>query len=83
MANPEHVEVVKQGAEAIGQWREKNPGVTLDLREADLREVNLHGADLDWANLDGADLRRIILSGAKLRQANLSRTDLGGQPLLG
>jgi pentapeptide repeat protein len=63
MANPEHVEVVKQGAEAIGQWREKNPGVTLDLR--------------------GADLRRIILSGAKLRQANLSRTDLGGQPLLG
>jgi hypothetical protein len=25
MANPEHVEIVKQGAEAICRWREESP----------------------------------------------------------
>jgi hypothetical protein len=36
MANSEHVEIVKQGAEAIRRWREKNPDMVLDLREANL-----------------------------------------------
>jgi hypothetical protein len=43
MANPEHVKVVKQGAEAIHQWREKNPDVKLDLGEAGLGGTILRG----------------------------------------
>jgi hypothetical protein len=49
MADPEHVALVKQGAEAIRQWREENPGVRLDLA----------GADLDEAYLGGAILREV------------------------
>jgi hypothetical protein len=49
MANPEHVEVVKRGAEAIRTWREEHPEVTLDLREAHLGWADLRGADLGGA----------------------------------
>ncbi|MCH8087651.1 MAG: pentapeptide repeat-containing protein [Chloroflexi bacterium] len=46
MANPEHVKVVRQGAEAIARWRKNNQRVALDLSQADLS-----GADLIDANL--------------------------------
>jgi hypothetical protein len=39
MANPEHVQLVKQGAEAIHRWRKEHPDIKLDLREADLRQT--------------------------------------------
>ena len=66
MANQEHVEVVRQGAGAIAEWRETHPGETLDLRGATLRWADLSGADLTGANLSKA-----YLSGADLRGANL------------
>ena len=34
MANPEHVEILKEGVEAWNQWRKDNPGVRPDLRGA-------------------------------------------------
>ena len=36
MANAEHVEIVKNGADAISEWQEKNPESALDLEGADL-----------------------------------------------
>ena len=36
MANPEHVEIVKQGAGAIAEWGEENREVRLNLVTADL-----------------------------------------------
>jgi len=98
MASPEHVEIVKRGAEAIREWREENPEVPLDLSEADLRKANLGGANLFEANLaganlsgtnlsaadlDGADLRGAVLQGADLHGANLSGADLYGANLSG
>ena len=71
MANKEHVKVVRQGAEAIAEWRRANPGVRLDLSEANLREANLSAADLSGSNLYRANLSR-----ANLERANLSGTDL-------
>ncbi len=71
MANPEHVEIVKQGAKAIAAWREKNPTAELDLFEADLR-----GADLSNADLHGSNLFRADLSGCNLNYANLYEADL-------
>src|SRR5712691_11308968 len=41
MANPEQVEIVKQGWAAFDAWREKNPGVQLDLVGANLHRVDL------------------------------------------
>jgi len=91
MANSEHVEIVKRGADAIQEWREENPDAPLNLSEADLREANLRGAnlfeaslaganlsraDLSAADLDGADLRGANLHGANLHGANLGGADL-------
>ena len=78
MANPEHVEIVKQGAGAIDAWRKKNPNDRLDLREADLVQARLAQADLSHANLSLANLH-----GAILIQANLEWTDLSGSDLSG
>ena len=47
MANEEHLKILKQGAEAWNQWREKNPEITPDLSKADLIEADLTGAKLD------------------------------------
>ena len=81
MANPEHVEVVRQGASAIAEWRRRNPGMVLDLRRANLRRAELRRADLSGANLRGASLPRADLRGAKLRGANLTSADLRGADL--
>jgi Pentapeptide repeats (8 copies) len=93
MANPEHVELVKQGAEAIRKWREQNPDTQLDLQEAhltnadlrradlwgvDLRQANMHGTYLIEANLGGAHLERANLCEASLREANLGGANLEG-----
>jgi hypothetical protein len=81
MANPDHVEVVKQGAAAIRKWREDNPNVRLDLGGADLNGANLGGADLNGANLGKANLIGVGLNGANLGKANLIEADLIGADL--
>jgi len=73
MANPEHVNILKRGAQAWNRWRKDNPGV-----RADLTGVELDGAELDWAELGLADLRL-----ANLRFANLDGANLGGAHLDG
>ena len=67
MANPEHVEIVKQGAEKIREWRAENPDLRLDLSNAECCGADLSGADLSGADLSGADL-----TNANLFDANLS-----------
>jgi Pentapeptide repeats (8 copies) len=81
MANPDHVAIVKQGAEAIRIWREQHPEERLDLSGADLRRLRGLSADLHAADLRAADLRRAYLEsatlrGADLREAKLRRVDL-------
>jgi hypothetical protein len=41
MANPEHIDLVKQGVLEIRRWRDANPNELLDLREADLAGVKI------------------------------------------
>ncbi len=88
MANPEHVALLQEGAEAIEEWRRENPEEQLDLGEAKLRKVNLSSANLSKANLVEADLREADLSWVNLNEADLSdadlyRADLSGADLLG
>jgi len=73
MANPEHLEILKQGAEVWNEWCAKHSGVRPDLSEA-----NLPWAVLRNANLSGATLRRAHLSEALLNSATLSGADLSG-----
>ena len=76
MANPEHLEILKQGVEVWNKWREDNPGVQPDLREADLEGANLIGANIEGAILTGAYLSGAIFTGASLIEAILIGADL-------
>ncbi len=91
MANPEHVEIVKQGFKVFNEWRVTNKDIRLDLINADLQRIDLRGADLGGANLGGANLwganlfktnlKGAYLGGANLVEANLQGADLQGANL--
>ncbi|NKB82588.1 MAG: hypothetical protein GKS05_12005 [Nitrospirales bacterium] len=96
MANPEHLEILMQGAVVWNAWRKKYLGTKdyffgVDLSWADLKGADLVGANLSrtnlvGANLLGADLRRANLSGANLskvqylRQAHLNEASFRDGP---
>jgi len=83
MANPKHLAILKQGAEAWDKWRERNPDIAPDLSLANLRGVNLCNANLCQANLSQANLIDTNLSGATLGGADLNRANLNGANLCG
>ncbi len=93
MANPEHLEIVKQGVEQWNKWRKENPEVWPDLSGADLKRANMRYAVLSDTNLSGvdlrgadarlADLRQADLVGATLRKANLNAANLIDADLTG
>lgn len=93
MANPEHLEILKQGVEKWNQWREDNSEVIpalsgaylskANLLEANLSRANLSEADLRWADLIRADLYQANLSEATLSEATLSEANLIGANLIG
>lgn len=79
----EHVAIVRLGAIAIREWREKHPKVPLDLRGTDLSALDLSHADLSGARMGAAmpderpvSLRETILRNAQIRRANLRMADL-------
>ncbi len=86
MANPEHVERLKQGVEAWNQWRRIYPKILPDLsgcilKDANLSEANLRSVNLSNAILRSADLSRADLQGASLIGAGLNDADLSGADL--
>lgn len=83
MANPEHLKIIKQGAEVWNEWREKNPAIKPNLRGADLRGASLRGLDLRDADLSLANLNRVYLPMAKLSGANLDTAFLVNANLSG
>jgi len=54
MANPEHVEMLKQGVVVWNKWRMKHRGIIPDLSGVDLSERDLSGANLEEADLQAA-----------------------------
>ena len=72
MTKTDHVSLLRQGKAAWVAWREANPSIHLDLREA-----NLNGANLAEALLRGADLGK-----ANLSRANLTDAICGGSGFL-
>jgi uncharacterized protein YjbI with pentapeptide repeats len=83
MANPEHLQILKQGVRAWNAWREQHRDITPDLTEADLRGDNFSGANFTDVILTSARLERATLfnadfTNATLVMADLSRVDLSG-----
>ena len=78
MANLEHLEKLKCGADVWNEWRVQCPDVVPDLCGAELENVALPDA-----NLSGADLSKAYLRGADLFGANLQGADLGDADLFG
>lgn len=86
MANPEHVDIVEQGAKAIAKWRKQHPRDCLDLIGAELfggkmGGIDLVGADLSRADLSVAKIYETDLTRASLRQADLSAANIIGADL--
>ncbi|MEO0421529.1 MAG: toll/interleukin-1 receptor domain-containing protein [Pseudomonadota bacterium] len=78
MKKEDQVKLLTSSVLEWNAWREANPDVFPELKQA-----NLSGAHLDGANLDGADLGGANLRGAYLRGANLREADLRGANLRG
>ncbi len=86
MANPSHLNIVRQGAKVIEEWRKKNQDVILDLHSAelfsspnekiDLSNADLSHADLSHANFSESNLINADLTESNLTQANFSKANL-------
>jgi len=88
MANPEHLEILKQGVEVWNEWRRANSDIRPDLFDAHIYINNLSGVDLRKANLYCAvlahcDLTNADLSFSTLVRATLSHAHLGNAILKG
>jgi len=81
MANEEQLAILRQGVEVWNKWREKNSGIKIDLRVADLSKINLsesnlQGVDLGGASLNGANLILANLTSAYLKKATFHEARL-------
>ncbi len=83
MANPEHLEILKQGVEAWNKWRRGHRDLQPDLVNADLVNADLSGADLRGTDLINAKLINAKLISAKLRNTDLVNADLSDAKLYG
>jgi uncharacterized protein YjbI with pentapeptide repeats len=76
MANPGHLDILKQGVEVWNAWRLKFPDIVPDLSYA-----HLNGRSLNHANFRKTNLANAVISGASLVDANFIRANLSNTDL--
>ena len=72
IADPTHLDLVRQGTRAWNRWRQEFGSIRADLSNADLTGISLPGADFAQADLAGATLNGTTLTGAHFSGANLT-----------
>ncbi len=87
MANPAHLQKLREGVTAWNAWRKANSRgkrkITPDLSAAQLSGENLRRFDLTRANLWKAKLAKANLRAADLSYAQMSEADFSGADLSG
>lgn len=78
MADPAHLEMLREGVEAWNEWRRANPEIKPDLRMASLIGMNLNKIDFSGAILIRAQLNSTLLHEAHLERADLDSANLEG-----
>ncbi len=76
MANSEHGKLAKQGGEAWNKWREEHGESVPDISGEQLHRVDLKGADLSEVNMFETLLTEADFSGANLQNANMEEANL-------
>lgn len=76
MANQEHLDILKQGVGVWNKWREENPKIRPDLKQAKLVGLTLHKFNFFGADFFGADLHSSSLNKCNLNKTTLSHVDL-------
>ncbi|MGB7925567.1 MAG: toll/interleukin-1 receptor domain-containing protein [Pyrinomonadaceae bacterium] len=86
MANPEHLEIIKHGANVWNRWRGENSNLKPDLsgvsfEGVDFNQINFFETDLShthfsFVNLQMAYLRYAKLNGASIYDSDLSRANI-------
>jgi hypothetical protein len=83
MANPEHLEILRQGVEAWNQWRRDHVEIWPDLSGENFSDASLGGANFMNTNLMGSNLSKMSLWGVNFTKANLQRADISNTSLRG
>lgn len=83
MANPEHLEILKQGEATWNQWRKDHPEIVPDLSDADLREIVFsewgeEGDEDIGVEIDATAPRLKDLLGMNLSNAMMSGAQISG-----
>ncbi len=82
MANPEHIEVLKQGEEVWNKWiKEIEYKLEKEGKDIDFPIADLSGIDLSNEKLKSIDLAGVDLSGSKLVGTVISNSYLSGVDL--
>ncbi len=81
MANPEHVEILKQGVDVWNQWRADNVKINPNLSGATLDDLKAEAINFRNADLSGANVCRATLKNVQLEGANLTKSDFTGSLL--
>lgn len=78
MANQQHLRELERSVHAWNTWRKAHPEILPDLRNVDLKKMNLSGANFRNVNFERAHLEEANLSTADLSHTNLGRANLSG-----
>lgn len=83
MANPEHLTILEQGADAWIHWRYENPDVVADLSKVTFIDANLSGLEFTQASLRHANFIRCDLASTTFGKSNLNNVSMTESNLTG
>lgn len=82
MANPEHVEILKQGVGVWNEWRRENPDVDPDIKSGLFKNLILKGINFSRMDLTNTLFQGVNLEGANFKKTMLTRSSFLNSTIL-